>query len=205
MNNGVMMGGPVVSGTWQNPDNGDVVVVRDQYFDDAGGMFVTTTDGRQLDFNEFGRYLQISDTEMSDAEIAKIKGKRLAPDESILTQGLGPAPIANMGDMLPEDIAILQGKRPTPAVQPSNDNLLRGIEPDNQPKSTNYSIIAKAFKDKVPAPNVTLDWGEHFPEKQISLLTDIMEISVDEIAEYIYNEYINNKDVMVEKIKQCLN
>lgn len=189
------MSGFNLEGTWQNPNNGDVCVVCDYFMDDSGSLFVTTRDGRTFDYNRIQDYVKISDEKMSEQQVKKIKGQKMVDDK--------PAPVSKnvslTEGMLPEDIALITNTQtptntpPQPAPAPQQ----------NAPLSSTQSIIDKAFKNKVEAPDVFLQW-KNYPSKQIELLTDIMDVSLEEIAEYIYNNYIDNKEVMVEKIKQSL-
>jgi hypothetical protein len=49
--------GPVMTGTWYNPKNGDSFTVRDTYFEDNQYM-VITTDGRRMDYNMIQNYIK---------------------------------------------------------------------------------------------------------------------------------------------------
>lgn len=169
----------MISGTWQNLNTGDVFIVKDSMMDESGNPFVSTTDGRTISAGVLQDYVQISDTALPQAEIEQIK-REMA--------------IVNQEDILSKPIS-----NPNYRYQ---ENIYKE-EPAPVPQNNNFSIIEKAFRDKVEAPGVTLHWDK-FPEKQIQLLTEIMDIPKEDIAEYIYDAYINNKEVMIEKIKEII-
>ena len=198
MNEYMSMSSPVVSGTWQNMNNGDVFVVRDFYMNESGEPFVSTTDGRTISATQLERYVQISDTALPQNEINALRSdfknnqaaERNTPqvNRNNLLQGLSTE------GMLPDELSLITG------VGVLDDAVAR---PTTQPTNTNHDIIAKAFKDKVSAPDVELCWPD-FPSKQITLLTEIMDIPLEDIAEYVYDEYVNNKEVMIGKITDSL-
>ena len=47
----MLFDGPMIEGTWFNPDTGDRFTVRDSFFED-NNYTVLTTDGRTLNYNQ---------------------------------------------------------------------------------------------------------------------------------------------------------
>ena len=107
--------------------------------------------------------------------------------------------------ILEDDMLLLQTK-----TAPQNEfissrriNLdnLNGSNKDSKP--TNYYIIDKALsKVKKPKFELKCKW-EKFPKQEIEMLKDIMDISLDEIRDYIFEKFID--DSYQDEIKKQLN
>ena len=196
--NGVMFGGegPMMKGTWYNPNTGDVFTVRDSFFED-NNYVVTTTDGRYLSYNQIQNYVQ-SDTPASELKAMMNKSKQEKKEEI-------PAELKDMiatddddsydSYMIPDDNIYakpLGNINNTPTV----------VQPAVAPVNVNKAIIEKALKNTTGAKlTVIVDWPD-YPEKEISLLTDIMDIPAQEIAEWYCNEI--DTSWMINDIKSAI-
>lgn len=198
---GMMFGGegPVMVGTWYNPNTGDAFTVRDSFFED-NQYVVTTTDGRYLKYNQIQNYVQ-TDMKLEDLKRRKVDNQRKE-------------------DVLPAEVAsILEGEVVDPYAEyllPDEDILTRGLGnlADNKVETRqrtvqqplqgtmNEAIIEKALKN-APKPEIKVDvnW-DVYPEKQIEMLKDVMEISEDEIISW----YLDNIDMMelVDALKSAI-
>lgn len=185
---GMMFGGegPVMNGTWYNPHTGDAFTVRDSFFED-NQYVVTTTDGRYFRYDQLQNYIQ-SDMKLEDLKKMKVE-KALVKEEL-------PSEVANLIDgdsyssmMLPEDEALINkphsfGNIATSVNTPVNTHGQSTYERIN----VNNTIIEKALKNtSKPDFSINVKWDD-YPEKQIEMLKDIMEIPVEEIIEW----YLNN-------------
>lgn len=196
--NGMMFGGdgPIMQGNWYNPHTGDAFTVRDSFFED-NQYVVTTTDGRYLRYDQIQNYIQ-SDMKLED--LKKLKAENSVKEEL-------PAEVANLlenvdsndpyfGMMHPDDLMI-------GSVKPSLGNLSDNRNNDYIKESPikempikhqtmNEAIIEKALKN-APKPEIKVDisW-EVYPEKQIEMLKDVMEIPEDEIIDW----YLDNIDML---------
>ena len=201
--NGMMFGGegPVMQGTWYNPTTGDAFTVRDSFFED-NQYVVTTTDGRYLKYNQIQNYVQ---TDMKLEDLKKRKAENQVKDETL------PAEVAGLlenidtndpyaGMMSPDDLMIgnakpnsfgnLADSRKPEYIRPSGT-----IMQTPSPATMNEAIIEKALKN-APKPEIKVDiFWDIYPEKQIEMLKDVMDISEDEIV----NWYLDNID-MVEVV-----
>ena len=200
MINGMMFGGegPVMQGTWYNPHTGDAFTVRDSFFED-NQYVVTTTDGRYLRYDQIQNYVQ-SDMKLEDLKKLKTNTP-VQPKEEL------PAAVADLISedttysdlMIPEDDII---SRPM-SVQPKLGNLY--AEPVSMPMnetSMNDAIIEKALKSASrPNFSVNVVWDD-FPEKQIDMLKDVMDIPEESIIEW-YLDNISMIDV-VERLKTAI-
>lgn len=213
--NGMMFGGegPVMQGTWYNPNNGDAFTVRDSFFED-NQYVVTTTDGRYLNYNQLQSYIQ---TDMKLEDLKRMKDE--SNQNTVKTQL--PPEVANLiadndddsyaGMMTPEDMMIGNNK-------PNLGNLYRDdlpvqqtpvgnvyVDPYNNAgkgQSMNEAIIEKALKNaEKPEFNVDVIW-DNFPLKQIEMLKDIMEIPEDEIIDW----YLDNIEMIevVDALKTAI-
>lgn len=182
MNEGITFNGegPLMTGTWYNPSNGDSFTVADAFFQD-NQYIVKTTDGRMLDYNFIQHYIK------SDKPIAMPKNEpttKLPPEVQSI--------IANQNDdILPEDQLLIQGQ-----AKPIG-NLY-----NNPATITNTHIIDKALSKKtIPELTSIIVWKD-FPKKELDMLMDVLDIDKNEILDW----YINKIDINVIKnsIKESL-
>lgn len=184
---GMMFGGegPVMQGTWYNPHTGDAFTVRDSFFED-NQYVVTTTDGRYFRYDQLQNYIQ-SDMKLED--LKKMKVEKTPVKEEL------PSEVANLIDdnsyssmMLPEDEALINKPRSFGNIaSPQAPVITNGLS-THEPINVNNTIIEKALKGaSKPDFSINVKWND-YPEKQIEMLKDIMEIPVDEIVEW----YLNN-------------
>jgi hypothetical protein len=185
MNNGIMFGnqGPVMTGTWYNPNTGDSFTVRDSFFEN-NQYFISTTDGRMLGYDVIQNYVQ-SDKPL---EMPKKQTNDL-PDE--VANLIDDTPIAVEDNDLFVDTDIY-GTTPAAPVTLGNLNV-----PKSSPAvATNEGIISKAL-GKASKPEVIADikWVD-FPKKQIEMLSEIMEIDTKEIVEW-YASQLNTTEIAI--------
>lgn len=203
MMNGINFGGegPVMQGTWYNPYTGDAFTVRDSFFED-NQYIVMTTDGRKMDYNRLQNYVQ-SDMKLEDLkkmrvekqekeEIpAEIKGllatnddlenEYLVPEDNIYTS----KPLGN----------INEPRHTTPAGAHTHAGYTT-----SEPVNMNTAIIEKALKNTgKPSFNVNVNWVD-YPERQIDMLKDVMDIPEEEILDW----YLDNIEMfeIVDAVKE---
>lgn len=178
MNNGIMFGtqGPMMTGTWYNPNTGDSFTVRDCFFEN-NQYVVSTTDGRVLSYDMIQHYVQ-SDKPI---EMSKTSQQETLPTE--------------VADLIADDIfadddiygvsqPLTLGNINQPKVSQSNT------------PATNEGIIEKALS-KATRPQVTADvkWVD-FPKKHIEMLNEIMGINTTEIVEW-YTRQLDTTEIAI--------
>lgn len=121
--------GPIMSGTWFNPQTGHKFTVRDCFFED-GNFIVMATNGQRYDYNTIQNYIQCNDAD----------GKAIEPDESVMapqaqrTKDSLPPEVANIlatdtendpyADlMIPEDKEIVENPLTKGLAKPGLGNL----------------------------------------------------------------------------------
>ena len=207
MMNGMMFGGegPVMQGTWYNPKTGDAFTVRDSFFED-NQYVVTTTDGRYLNYNQIQNYIQ------SDMPLEQLK-KQMKPQQPAKNEI--PAELKDLIEtedsvesmMSPEDAALITGGRSLGNlndrhIAPASEHQIKLPVTQDVPSNINYSIIEKALKNaSKPEIDVNIKW-DNYPLKQIDMLTDVMEIPIDEIVTW-YLDNINMYDI-AEAVKESI-
>ena len=207
MMNGMMFGGerPVMLGTWYNPKTGDAFTVRDSFFED-NQYVVTTTDGRYLNYNQIQNYVQ------SDMPLEQLK-KQMKPQQPAKNEI--PAELKDLIEtedsvesmMSPEDAALITGGRSLGNlndrhIAPASEHQIKLPVTQDVPSNINYSIIEKALKNaSKPEIDVNIKW-DNYPLKQIDMLTDVMEIPIDEIVTW-YLDNINMYDI-AEAVKESI-
>jgi hypothetical protein len=166
--NGLYDQSAIMSGTWYNPKTGDNFTVKDVFLED-NNMIVMTTDGRRLDYNIVSNYVK------SDKPIPKIENQQVKPaaDGKQINTSI---PNAAEELLLPEDmnLGIKSEQRVTVATSQEADEdtimvnrlLKKGGEPTFEPK---------------------IEWTK-FPQKQLEMLIDYMDVDLDKICEYYINK-----------------
>jgi hypothetical protein len=195
--------GPVMTGTWYNPKNGDSFTVRDTYFEDNQYM-VITTDGRRMDYNMIQSYIK------SDTPIQKMEQPKPTQQSNQIKIGdieeTGNEIISNYDEMILEDDALLLQTKTSPQLEFTSSRRvnLDGNKIDSKP--TNYYIIDKALsKIKKPKFELKCKWDK-FPKQEIEMLKDIMDISLDEIRDYIFEKFIDEsyKDELKKQLNKVI-
>lgn len=208
---GMMFGGegPVMNGTWYNPHTGDAFTVRDSFFED-NQYVVTTTDGRYFRYEQLQNYIQ-SDMKLEDLKRLKndIQNKPVKETLPPEVSNLIDSSEDNFSDlMIPDDeIYTNPNMKNTPSLgninKPASNNSSKTIAPS----AVNTTIIEKALKNaSKPDFSININWPD-YPDKQIEMLKDIMDIPVDEIINwYLDNIQFNDfiiafKNAIDERIK----
>lgn len=201
--NGINFGGegPIMQGTWYNPYSGDAFTVRDAFFED-NQYIVMTTDGRKMDYNRLQNYIQ-SDMKLEDLKKMKIEKteKEDIPDE---IKGLLATDDDHDEYLIPED-NIYTGKglgniNEPRHIAPAYAHTPATLGNISTPVNMNTAIIEKALKNtSKPVFTVSVNWTD-YPERQIEMLKDVMDIPEDEILDW----YLDNIEMVeiVEAVKE---
>lgn len=195
---GVMFGGegPIMEGTWYNLTTGDSFTVRDTFFED-NELIVQTMDGRTLKYSTIQNYVK-SDKPIDMSQIkTKNETSQLPPEVADLIETDNDS-TSNQEEygILEDDMALITG---TPRKNLGSIDPLRNQAISQM--NTNNAIITKALsKRKLPELNISADWD--FPEKEIDMLINIMEISKEEIVKW----YLDNMEmgVIAQKVKEYI-
>lgn len=191
-----------IQGDWINKNTGQKIHVKNSVID--GDQMIIITNLGQLSMDEFSRnYIQVSD-DMYDMngkiittnEYAQQMNKNLPKVETLDTQEYiindKPVDFNNI-----ECITITNDEAKATAFTIN--------ESSNTTSITNIGLIKKVF-DKVnakPEINVTINFNE-FPKEQIATLVNFLDVSIDDISNYLYTEYVNENTVK-EQIKSIIN
>ena len=191
-----------IQGDWINKNTGQKIHVKNSVID--GDQMIIITNLGQLSMDEFSRnYIQVSD-DMYDMngkiittnEYAQQINKNLPKVETLDNQeyiiNYKPVDFNNI-----EHITITNDEAKATAFTID--------ESSNTTSITNIGLIKKVF-DKVnakPEINVTINFNE-FPKEQIATLVNFLDVSIDDISNYLYTEYVNENTVK-EQIKSIIN
>lgn len=193
---------PAMQGTWYNPRTGDAFTVRDAFFED-NQYIVMTTDGRKMDYNRLQNYIQ-SDMKLEDLKKMKVEKqeKEEIPDE--IKSLIATNDELENEYLIPDD-NIFTSKPSLGNINNMNRNVEVHTLPYVEPKtvksvSMNEAIIEKALKStSKPTFNVNVSWVD-YPERQIEMLKDVMDIPEDEILDW----YLDNIEMfeIVNAVKE---
>ena len=191
-----------IQGDWINKNTGQKIHIKNSVID--GDQMIIITNLGQLSMDEFSRnYIQVSDDIydmngkiITTNEYAQQTNKNLPKVETLDNQEYiindKPVDFNNI-----EHITITNDEAKATAFTID--------ESSNTTSITNIGLIKKVF-DKVnakPEINVTINFNE-FPQAQIATLVNFLDVSIDDIANYLYTEYVNENNVK-EQIKSIIN
>ena len=191
--------GPMITGSWVNPQTGDSFTAVDTFFED-NNLLIKASDGRILRYDQIQNYLQTDNPDAFKKPTSPQKDTTPIPAEVLSEIESG-----GENDLIIPDDNIYSGGSFNGALQSTD---LGNIYSESNQKHPipDYSIIDRALSKCVPpTPAVKVSW-DSFPRREIEMLVDVMNVSVDEIIQY----YINNismkdiKDMFSESVKNYI-
>ena len=172
-----MLGGPgmQITGKWYNKRTGKTITVRDSYFD-SDGMQVMTSSGSMISGDEFTRdYIQCDDNVYD--ENGNPTGEHEEVDYEAMFSGM---------------------KSSTAEMNYAADTLLKqDAQPLQQPtQPQNNPALDKLFSklDDYPTLDINIKWDK-IPISELNMLKNIFDLTNDDIAEYIYNNYCTDVEI----------
>lgn len=193
--------GPMMTGTWINPQTGHKFTVKDCYFQD-GQFMVQTTDGQMLDYNTVQNYIQCNDNSGNPIEpnIQPVK-------ENKSINNIPDSVAAELEDeMTSEDRAMagLGSINNSPTInQPIiNERPTQPIEatPKSDPDMEMVERVLR--KHSIPKIMAEIVW-EKCPKKQIETLVDVLGIDPETISKYYINKL--DREAIFDYITDALN
>lgn len=190
------MEGPMMSGMWVNPKTGDSFTVKDSFFQDNQYM-VQTTDGRIIGYNQLSQYIQ-TDSKGLEAIKSQAKSKSNTTNQqidevppeilSMVDQSNGTTTRDDSYSVLPDDMDLIYGTKtnriPAPVTNSNTQNV-------SGSQSEEDIILTRTLRKTTgPQYSINIDWNQ-YPGKKIDMLTELMDIDVDDIVEY----YIKQIDI----------
>lgn len=222
MINGMDGGGPMLTGTWFNPQTGDYFEVVDSYFENDDCV-VVTNNGRKYNYDTLQDYVQTKEStkilEQRKQEIiaknkvinSKSNNVSLNQLDEVMTFGKTQTDESKNNFAIPEDELNDIISKPfnyTTASTTIRTDVAVAERPLSYESSNikDEQIIARAL-DKAESPEITIDLAySNYPEKEISMLVDIMNVDINDIATWMYNHYFakNFKTIIINKIVEKL-
>ena len=189
--------GPVMSGTWQNPQTGHKFTVRDSFFQD-GQLMVQTTDGQLLDYNTIQNYIQCTDDKGNNVNVPtqtpmpgtkKKQGMDVPSEVSSMVLPEGPAGAGEDEFLTAEDMAMVKGLGSLNGPSVVSPERTRAMA---APISEDYKMIDRVLsRHSIPELNAEIVWP-NAPKKQIDTLVDILGVNPEEIADYYISKLDRN-------------
>ena len=173
--------GPTPTGQWTDMRTGEVVTVKTMVDDmTGGGAQIMFYDNRVIPFKEFSMYyIQEDGIGGRDAEVNETAQKEHASlNKDLLMSGLQTS----------EPVIT-----PRPPLNLQTEN----------PKSKEKQMVTDLLKKSKIKPAAVLDGLTLDGIEPVKMLIDYFDITVDDIADAIVDEYIN-KDTIKEKVKEIL-
>ena len=166
--------------TWYNAKTGDTFKVKSNYFEN-NRMVIQAYDGRTFDLDHLNDYVQWTGKDAPP----KPQPKQQKHNDDI-PQNIKDMIAGSDDDILPEDLDILY---PTANTH----------KPQTKQESPNQLIIDRALS-KVTKPTIKTEitWKK-FPQREIDMLVNVMDIPMSEIVDYYINSL--SLDDLLESIK----
>lgn len=224
--------GPIMSGTWINPKNGDVFTVRDSFFQD-NQFIVMTTDGRSLDYNMIQDYIKTEKPEdikeMKNIFKQNSNSQREQIPSEVLKEIEQPSQaISNsMESMMTEEDMRMCGmiSDNSKSTEKASLNIAKDqsnktestirvpfneYEQVNQIENEDLLFIKRVLKNiEIPNLKVNIDW-KSIPTSKLDTLINMLGVDVDNIADWIMKDIdlvrIKNdiKQSICDKIQMCV-
>lgn len=191
-----------IQGDWINKNTGQKIHIKNSVID--GDQMIIITNLGQLSMDEFSRnYIQVSD------DMYDMNGKIITTNEHAqqINENLPKVETLDTQEYIINDkpVDFNNIERITITNDEAKDTAFTINESLNTTSITNIGLIKKVF-DKVnakPEINVTINFNE-FPKEQIATLVNFLDVSIDDISNYLYTEYVNENTVK-EQIKSIIN
>ena len=191
-----------IQGDWINKNTGQKIHIKNSVID--GDQMIIITNLGQLSMDEFSRnYIQVSD------DMYDMNGKIITTNEYTqqINKNLPKVETLDTQEYIINDkpIDFNNIERITITNDEAKATAFTINESSNTTSITNIGLIKKVF-DKVnakPEINVTINFNE-FPKEQIATLVNFLDVSIDDISNYLYTEYVNENTVK-EQIKSIIN
>ena len=177
----------MINGQWMNIHTGDIITVANSFMDESDQMILRTNKGN-LSFDEFSRnYIQTSDEVIQE----------MSASEQLSQEQLDNNLILPDDDLLIDDVTVNINDT-------NNVDIITKEEKEEKDNSTN-SIIEDIFNkiDTTPNIEIVLNWDK-FPINDIKTLTKYLNLTLEDIADYIVTKYVN-KEIITLSVKDYLN
>lgn len=217
--------GPIMSGTWINPKNGDIFTVRDSFFQD-NQFIVMTTDGRSLDYNMIQDYIKTEKPEdikeMKNIFKQNSNPQREQIPSEVLKEIEQPTQVSSnsMESMMTEEdmrmCGMMPGENKSTDIAKEQSNKTESTihvpfnESVNQIENEDLLFIKRVLKNiEIPNLKVNIDW-KSIPTSKLDTLINMLGVDVDNIADWIMKDIdltrIKNdiKQSICDKIQDCI-
>ena len=172
-----------ITGVWVNRLNGKKITVRNTIIG-GDNMVILTSDGQQLTMNEFQDYIQMSEDDKGNTPASLDNIKDIESERRVV---IG----TDNAYTVPNKHPFYDIKGPEQVKEKPKQEHIRT---EHKKVSESDRLLNKLF-EKIEL-NVDLDINlkcDNFPVKELQMLIDIYDVSIDEITEYIMNNIVNEK------------
>lgn len=195
------MSGIDLTGWWYDHRTGTNINVVDQFFED-NNLYVKTADNRIIPYAKIENYIK-TDSPIKKQETQPQKSKTIPKEILDELDDLSENESQDFSDvtMFDDDIEMLKGNTHRLSDATPRPQL---VLPNQQPINPNKHIIEKAFsKINDMMFDFTILWEGH--TELINMLTNVMDISKEEIIDFLTDKYFNNtKYTFKEKLRDFL-
>lgn len=196
------MSGIDLTGWWYDHRTGTNINVVDQFFED-NNLYVKTADNRIIPYSRIENYIKTESPikkQETQAQKPKPIPKEILDEIDDFSEN-EPQEFSSEVTMFDDDIEMIKG-----TARNINDATPRPqlVLPNQQPINPNKHIIEKAFsKIDDMIFDFTILWEGH--TELINMLTNVMDISKDEIIDFLSDKYFNKtKCAFKEKLREFL-
>lgn len=182
---------PMMEGTWFNPKTGDVIKIRDTFFEN-NNYIARTTDGRMLNYSQLQNYVR------DDSKTPNTNKQDVKPVQHPAAATVQNTPSVDPDSMLSqEDLDILEGlsnpdaeqnRKAVQEVQNGIAERLNGIadyiDKRGQELTISDQIINRAMEDE-DEPRLVVKVSWYAPVEKLRFLKENMGITDSDIVRWI--------------------
>ena len=182
-----------IAGPWIDRRTGKTVIVRDAIQD--GDQMIIISSAGQIPTDVFQNYfVQISEEEYSASSLGiskEVSGSELVQQvnrglegdlqikQTNTNQITLDTPIGGPSIQTTEKPQVTQ----PPVIETKQENVIN--------ESPNINLIKKVFDKHTNEPTINFDINiDEWPVAQLKMLISVFDVSFDEIADYVINEYL---------------
>lgn len=186
------------AGQWINKNTGEKITVNNSLIDENNQMILITSIG-QMTMDELGDYIQIGEEE--EAPMVSMKQTNVKSSTTSAKQNT-QMPTEVIDDyLLPEDKALLNGIPHKDILDAPHVTTSPSI-PQTKQETKHKDILDKFFGNE-ESTTLKVNMNFNFDIDELKTLMKYIDLNLDDICEYIY-ENVVNKDAVKKQIKETI-
>lgn len=186
------------AGQWINKNTGEKITVNNSLIDENNQMILITSIG-QMTMDELGDYIQMGEEEEAPMVSMKQTNAKLSTTSAKQNTQMPTEVIDDY--LLPEDKALLNGTPHKDILDIPHTITSQSTQQTKQ--ETKHKDILDKFFGNEESTTLKVNMNFNFDIDELKTLMKYIDLNLDDICEYIY-ENVVNKDAVKKQIKETI-